>query len=134
MGTAFPRKGSSHLLCECVLSHVRLFATPRIVAYQAPLWMEFSRQEYWSGLPFPSPEERPNPGIRPASLASPALAGGFLPLHHLTPPLTMFFTQSEHLCSRAARGTQRDGVPTGKPRGPVAQDACWGPLAFKSQS
>ena len=39
----------------CVLSRVRLFATPRIVAYQAPLSMEFSRQEYWSGLPFPTP-------------------------------------------------------------------------------
>ena len=37
------------------LSHVRLFATPRTVAYQAPLSMGFSRQEYWSGLPFPSP-------------------------------------------------------------------------------
>ena len=44
------------------LSHVQLLATPWIVAYQAPLSMEFSRQEYWSGLPFPSPEDLPNPG------------------------------------------------------------------------
>ena len=46
-----------------LLSHVRLFATPLIVAYQAPQSMEFSRQEYWSGLPFPSPGDLPNPGI-----------------------------------------------------------------------
>ena len=46
-----------------LLSHVRLFATPWTVAYQAPQSMEFSRQEYWSGLPFPSPGDLPNPGI-----------------------------------------------------------------------
>ena len=44
-------------------SRVRLFATPWIVAYQAPPSMGFSRQEYWSGLPFPSPGDLPNPGI-----------------------------------------------------------------------
>ena len=49
------------------LSHVRLFATPWNVAYQAPLSMGFSRQEYWSGLPFPSPGDLPNPGIEPRS-------------------------------------------------------------------
>ena len=49
------------------LSHVRLFVTPWTVAYQAPPSMEFSRQEYWSGLPFPSPEDLPNPGIEPGS-------------------------------------------------------------------
>ena len=47
------------------LSRVWLFATPRTVAYQAPPSMGFSRQEYWSGLPFPSPRDRPNPGIQP---------------------------------------------------------------------
>ena len=45
------------------LSRVRLFATPWSVAYQAPPSMEFSRQEYWSGLPFPSPGDLPDPGI-----------------------------------------------------------------------
>ena len=49
------------------LSHVRLFATPWTVACQAPLSMEFSRQEYWSGLPIPSPEDLPDPGIEPRS-------------------------------------------------------------------
>ena len=47
------------------LSHVQLFATPWTVAYQAPLSMGFSRQECWSGLPFPSPGDLPNPGIEP---------------------------------------------------------------------
>ena len=51
------------------LSHVQLFATPWTVAYQAPWSMGFSRQEYWSGLPFPSPGDLPNPGIKPGSSA-----------------------------------------------------------------
>ena len=51
--------------------------TPRTVACQAPLSMEFSRQEYWSGLPFPLPVGLPSPGIESTSLASPALADGF---------------------------------------------------------
>ena len=49
------------------LSHVRLFMTPWTVACQAPLSMGFSRQEYWSGLPFPSPGDLPDPGIEPGS-------------------------------------------------------------------
>ena len=51
------------------LSCVRLFATPWTVAYQAPPSMGFSRQECWSGLPFPSPGDLPNPGIEPRSPA-----------------------------------------------------------------
>ena len=51
------------------LSRVRLFATPWTVAYQAPQSVEFSMQEYWSGLPFPSPGDLPNPGIKPGSPA-----------------------------------------------------------------
>ena len=52
------------LICiYCVLSLVRLFATPWAVAHQVPLSMEFSRQDYWSGLPFPTPGDLPNPGI-----------------------------------------------------------------------
>ena len=57
----------------CILSPVQLFATPWIVVSQAPLSMGFSRQEYWSGLLCPPPEDLPDPGIKPASLASPAL-------------------------------------------------------------
>ena len=51
------------------LSRVQLFGTPWTVAYQAPQSMEFSRQEYWSGLPFPSPGDLSNPGIKPGSPA-----------------------------------------------------------------
>ena len=51
------------------LSHVRLFATPWTVTYQVPPSMGFSRQEYWSGLPFPSPGDLPDPGIEPRSPA-----------------------------------------------------------------
>ena len=58
----------------CVLSRVQLFTTPWTVAHQAPLSMEVSRQEYWSGLPFPPPVDLPDPGIEPVS---PALAGRF---------------------------------------------------------
>ena len=58
------------------LGRVRLFATPWTVAYQAPLSMGFSKQECWSGLPFPSPGDLPDPGIEPRS---PALQAGALP-------------------------------------------------------
>ena len=56
------------------LSHVQLFETPWTIAFQTPLSRGFSRQEYWSGLPFSPPGNLPNPGIKPMS---PALAGGF---------------------------------------------------------
>ena len=80
------------LLACLVLNHVWLFATPWTVAGQPPLSMEFSRQEYWNRLPFPTTGDVPNPGIEPASLVSPALLGGFfstgppgksLPIHNL---------------------------------------------------
>ena len=51
------------------LSHVRLFGTPWTVAYHTPPSMGFSQQEYWSRLPFPSPEDLPDPGIEPGSPA-----------------------------------------------------------------
>ena len=74
---------SSTAVCACMLSHfshVQLFVTPWTVACQASLFMGFSRQEYWSGLPYPPPGDLPNPGIEPASLMSPALAGRVLAL------------------------------------------------------
>ena len=61
-----------------MLSHIQLFVAPWMVAYQAPLPMEFSTQEYRSGVPFPTPGDLPNMGIELASLALPALVGGFL--------------------------------------------------------
>ena len=69
-------------VCVCVRAHVLSHSVvsdslwpPWTIARQAPLSMEFSRQEYWSMLPFPTPGNLPNPGIKPTSLASPALAG-----------------------------------------------------------
>ena len=56
-----------------MLSSIQLFETPWTIVHQAPLSMDFSRQEYWSGLPFPTPGGLPDPGIKPES---PALAGG----------------------------------------------------------
>ena len=68
--------------CVCVCSVAPrdwFFATPWTVAHQAPMPVAFSRQECWSGLPFPSPGYLPYPGIEPKSPSSPALAGGFFP-------------------------------------------------------
>ena len=81
--TSTPKReiaGDSKDWLACMLSRfsrVQLCATPRTVAFQALLSMELSRQDYWSGLPRPLPGDLPNPGIKPASLMSPALAGGF---------------------------------------------------------
>ena len=67
-------------LRACMLScSVVLFVTLWTVAHQAPLSMGFSRQEYWSGLPCPPPGDLPDPGIKPASLATPTLQADSLP-------------------------------------------------------
>ena len=60
-----------------LLSHVRLCKIPWTVAHSAPLSMGFSSQVYWSGLPFSSPGDLPDPGTEPVSPVSPALTGGF---------------------------------------------------------
>ena len=60
-----------------VLGRAHLFETPWTIALQVPMSIEFSRREYWRGLPFPAPGNLPNPGIEPMSFASPAVAGGF---------------------------------------------------------
>ena len=71
------------------LSRVRLFGTPWTVVHQVPPSVGFPRQEYWSGLPFPSPGDLPDPGIEPMSPAFPALAGRFFTLCHLGSPHKM---------------------------------------------
>ena len=69
-------------VCVCVYSVTQscltLCDSTDYIAFKAPLSMEFSRQEYWSRLPLPSPGDLPGPGIKPKSLVSPALASGFL--------------------------------------------------------
>ena len=77
-----PRRQKTWVCCQLyffvlMLSCVWLFATPWTVSCQAPLSMEFPRQEYCSGLPFLSLGDLSNPGVKPASFRSPALAGGF---------------------------------------------------------
>jgi len=68
---------SFHLNACYHFSHVWIFAILWIIAHQAPLSMGFSRQEYWSELPFPSPGNLPDPGIEPVFLMSASLAGNF---------------------------------------------------------
>ena len=70
-------KGSPNIVCPKSLSHVWLSVTLWTVALQDPLFMEFSKQEYWNRLLCPPPGLLPNPGIEPTFLKSPALAGGF---------------------------------------------------------
>ena len=71
----------------CVLARVRLFVTPWMVALQAPLSVELSWQEYWSGQPFPLPGDRLDPEIKPMSRASPVLAGEFFTIEPLGKPI-----------------------------------------------
>ena len=84
-------------VCVCVCARVRaymlsrvwLFATRWSITHQAHLPMGFSRQEYWSGLPFPTPGDLPDPRIEPVSLGSPALADRFfITGNHLGSPLS----------------------------------------------
>ena len=70
-------------------SCVRLFETPWTVACQAPLFMGFPTQEYWSGLPFPSPEDLPNPGTEPRSHVSCICRWVLYHYHHLVSPWKM---------------------------------------------
>ena len=64
-------------MCSQSLSCVRFLTTSWTLAYQGPLSMKFSRQECWSGLPFPIPGNHPDPGINPEIILPPTLAGGF---------------------------------------------------------
>jgi len=67
---------SSHV-CVLMVSRVRVFANPWTIVCHVSLSMGFPRQEYWSGLPLPTPGDLPDPGIEPTSLKAPALAGRF---------------------------------------------------------
>ena len=95
--------------CVCVLSRVGLIAIPRTVAHQAPLCMGFSRKESWSGLPFPTPGDLPQPGIEPMS---PALAGDSLPLCHLGSPFYILYISpregTSNLCQYSCLGIPVD--------------------------
>ena len=72
-----------------MVRYVQNFGTAQAVARQAPRSMEFSRQEYWNGLPFPPPGDLPDPGIEPAIFASPALQADSLPLASPEKPIKL---------------------------------------------
>ena len=79
-----------------LLSRVRLFVTPWTVAYQAPPSMGFSRQQCWSGLPFPSPGDLPDPGIEPGS---PGLQADALPSEPPGKPYLLVSHKKERNCA-----------------------------------
>ena len=85
-----------------LLSRVRLFETPWTVAHQAPPSMGFSRQEYWSGLPFPSPGDLPDPGIKPRS---PALQAGTLTSEPAGKPIVNAIFKN---CTRTAKQAKKE--------------------------
>jgi len=86
--------------CACVLncfSRISLFPALWTAAHQAPLSMAFLRQEYWSGLLCPSPEDLPDPGFEPTSLGAPAFQADSLPLSHRGPIYPLFFRFFSHI-------------------------------------
>ena len=77
-------------VCVCIAQLSQLFATSQTVACQTPLFVGFSRQEYWSGLPLPTIGDLPNPEIETMPLASPVLVGGFFTTEASGKPLNVF--------------------------------------------
>ena len=105
----------SYTTCVCALpfSCVQLFVTPWTAALQALLSIGFSRQEDWSGLPFPPPEDLPDPGIK---LASSALPGGFFTTVHQGSPVTLQALQI-YLSHFISQKPERWVAPETGPRG-----------------
>ena len=113
-----------------MLSHFRLFETPWTVACQAPLSVEFPRQEYWRGLPFPSPGYVPDPGIEPES---PALQADSLLLNLQGSPSkdayvlifnTLLFSPRSEKCQPEAWELLLPCEPRAKLRGHLCMCAC----------
>ena len=96
-----------HVCLLSCFSRVQLCATLRTIAYQAPLSMGFSRQEYWNGLPCPLPGDLPDPGIKLMSVMSPALTGGFS---------TISATWEAPFAPHLVTNSYRRKKPRGKPR------------------
>ena len=124
-----------------LLTGVQFLVTPWTVAYQAPLSLGFSSQEYWSGLPCPPPGDLPNPGIETLSVASPGFVGGCLGCHlgsparlctHLRVLSVRWGTQITEQCDLGCRreeSTEWGGVwPGGGPKGGwpgCLESLCW---------
>ena len=121
--------------CAQSLSRVWLFATPWTVACQVPLSVEFSRQEYWRGLPLPSPGNLPDPGIETMSLAPPALAGGLLTtVPPGTPTLQCAAAAAKSLQSCPTLCDPIEGSPPGSPVPGILQARIleWVAISFSS--
>ena len=105
-------------MCAQLLSHVQLFVTPWAAACQAPLSMGFSKQEYWNWVPFSTPENLLDSGIKPLFLVSPALTDDSLPL---VPPEK----HQTRLCTKS--NAVGDSIPT-EPRSKKkqGQELCGG--------
>ena len=105
----------SWLQTVCMLNHfscVRLFVTLWTVACQASLSIGFSRQEYWNGLPCPPPGDLPDPGIKPTSLMSPALAAGFFTTSATWgAPVINQEESIEQICDYRRQAKQLEGSP-----------------------
>ena len=116
---------SHHCPCVCILrhlSHVGLFAI-WAVALQAPLCMGFSRQDYWSGFPCPPPGDLPSPGIEPASLTSPSLAGRFFTV------CITWETLSPHWGLKPRYSSSITFLPAGGPTHPTTA-SLWPPICL----
>ena len=90
---------AQHMIVSSFLSCVRLFEATGTVVCEAPLCMEFSRQEYWGEVPFPIPGDLPDPGIEPQSLVSRALAGRVFTSEPSEKPHTHLPQQHSHLAA-----------------------------------
>ena len=116
----------------CVFScfnRIRHFATPWTVARQAPLSMGFSRQEYWSGLPWSPPGDLPDPGIESQSLMSPAWTGGFFTARATWRSLSLKSLYSIIWWSKQHQALKEDSQP-GETLPPPPWDIWWYPDAF----
>ena len=111
--------------------HVRLFATPRTVAHQAPLSVGFSRQEYWSGLSFPSPGDLPDPGIESRS---PTLQADALPSKPPGKTIISYAAAAKSLRSCPTLCDPVDGSPPGSPIPGILQARTleWGAISFSN--
>ena len=85
-------------VCVCVFSHIQLFVTPGTTACQAPLYMELSKQEYWSKLPFPTPGALPAPRIESEILHLLHWQADCLPLSHWESPGKVYSCSTQDLC------------------------------------
>ena len=116
-------------VCSQLLSGVHLFGTTWTVAHKTPLSMEFSRKEYWSGLPFPTAGgDLPDPGIKPVF---PALAGRFITT---APSAAAAAAAAKLLQSCPTLCDPRDGSPPGSPVPGILQARTleWGAISFSN--